>query len=156
MAQDLEFPGAKQMFVATAKRLNAQGKEGRGLWRELNASMKAAAEPMTDVVLRHLSEYLPDNYAAVLRRGLTVRVSRSTKGDAAGLKLVGTAKGVKKKRHVKVINDGTLRHPVFSHADRWVNQKVRPGFWTQPLTLNREIPAREIRRAVQNTIRKLS
>lgn len=156
MAQDLEFPGAKQMFVATAKRLNAQGKEGRGLWRELNASMKAAAQPMTDVVLRHLGDFLPDNYAAVLRHSLTVRVSRSTKGDAAGLKLVGTAKGVKKKRHVKVINDGTLRHPVYGNPEAWVNQRVRPGFWTQPLTMTREIPATQIRRAVQNTIRKLS
>lgn len=156
MADDLEFRGAKDAFVGLAKRLNAQGKQGRGLWRELNAQMRDAAQPMTDFMLRHLQEFLPDNYAAVLRKTLTVRVSRSTKGGAAGLKLVGTAKGVKKKRHVKVINDGTLRHPVYGNPEAWVDQPVKPGFWTQPLNLSREIPATQIRRAVQETIRKVT
>lgn len=156
MAGDLEFPGAKQQFVALAKRLNAQGKQGRGLWNELNRTMKDAAEPMTAAVLRHLSGYLPDRYAGVLHKTLTVRVSRSTKGDAAGLKLVGAAKGVKKKRHIRVINDGTLRHPVYGNPEAWVDQPVKPGFWTEPLTLSRDIPAKQIRRAVQDTIRKVT
>lgn len=155
MAEDIEFVGAKQAFVGMAKRLNAQGSQGRGLWRELNAELKNAAAPLTDVVLGHLSDYLPDRYAKVLRTSLTVRVSRSTKGASAGLKLVGTAKGVKKKRHVKVINDGTLRHPVHGNPEAWVDQGVKPGFWSQPLDANRKIPATHIRRAVQNTIRKL-
>jgi hypothetical protein len=156
VAGDLEFPGAKQQFVALAKRLNAQGKQGRGLWNELNRAMKDAAQPMTDAVLKHLQDYLPDRYAAVLRKSFTVRVSRSTKGDAAGLKLVGTAKGVKKKRHIRVINDGTLRHPVYGNPEAWVDQPVKPGMWTEPLTLSREIPATQIRRAVQDTIRKVT
>lgn len=156
MAGDLEFVGAKQQFVGLAKRLNAQGSQGRGLWRELNAQLRDAAQPMTDVMLRHLSDYLPDGYAKVLRAGLTVRISRSTKGDAAGLKLVGTAKGVKKKRHVKVIDGGTLRHPVYGNPEAWVDQRVRPGFWSETLSATREVPATAIRRAVQDTIRKIS
>lgn len=154
MAEDLEITGTQQ-FVALAKRLNAQGKAGRGLWKELNAQMANAAKPMTDVVKRHISDYLPDTYAAVLRPAFTVRVSRSTKGASAGLKLVATAKGVKKKRHIRVINDGTLRHPVHGNPESWVDQGVRPGFWTTPLNASREIPAKEIRRAVQNTLKKL-
>ena len=156
MAGDLEFPGAKQQFVAVAKKLNAQGSQGRGLWRELNTQLKSAAQPMTDVVLRHLSDYLPDQYAKVVRSSMTVRVSRSTKGAGAGLKLIGTAKGIKKKRHLRVINDGTLRHPVYGNPNKWVDQRVRPGFWSQPLDANREIPATHIRRAVQRTITKLT
>lgn len=154
MADDLKITGTQQ-FVTLAKKLNAQGKQGRGLWRELNTQLKAAAEPMVDVVKLHLSDYLPDRYAKVLRTSLTVRVSRSTKGNAAGLKLVGVAKGVKKKRHIKVINDGTLRHPVYGNPEVWVDQPVRPGFWSTPLDSARPIPAKQIRRAVQNTIRKL-
>jgi hypothetical protein len=154
MAADLEITGTQQ-FVALARRLNAQGKQGRGLWKELNAQMRDAAQPMTDVMLRHLSDYLPDRYAAVLRPAFTVRVSRSTKGDGAGLKLVGTAKGVRKKRHVRVINEGTLRHPVYGNPEAWVDQHVRPGFWTDTLTTTREIPAEKIRQAIRNTIRKI-
>ena len=151
---DFEITGTEQ-FVRMAKRLNAQGKQGRGLWRELNSQIKNAAEPMTDAVLQHISDYLPSGYAPVMRKGLTVRVSRSTKGDAAGLKLVGTAKGVKKRRHVKVINDGTLRHPVYGNPDVWVDQPVKKGFWSNPLDMSRAVPAKHIRRAIQNTIRKL-
>ena len=156
MGDDLEFRGAKQQFVAVAKKLNAQGSAGRGLWKELNRELKDAAQPMIDVVERHLADFLPDRYAKVVRTTLTVRVSRSTKGASAGLKLVGTAKGVKKRRHLQVINNGTLRHPVYGNPEAWVDQGVKPGFWSQPLDMNREIPATHIRRAVQSTIRKLT
>lgn len=154
MAGDLEVTGTEQ-FVALAKKLNAQGSQGRGLWRELNTQLKSAAEPMTDAVLTHLDDYLPSGYAPVIRRGLTVRVSRSTKGTGAGLKLVATAKGVRRKRHIQVINNGILRHPVYANPNVWVDQKVKPGFWSQPLDTNRKIPATVMRRAIQNTIRKL-
>lgn len=154
MAEDLEVTGTEQ-FVTLARKLNAQGKQGRGLWRELNSQIKEAAKPMTDEVLRHIDDYLPSGYAPVMRRDLTVRVSRSTKGAAAGLKLVGVAKGVRRKRHTRVINDGILRHPVYGNPDAWVDQRVKPGFWSTPLNNAREIPAKHIRRAIQNTIRKL-
>lgn len=152
---EFEITGTEQ-FVALAKRLNGAGKQGRGLWRELNAEMKNAAEPMTDAVLAHLNDYLPSGYAPVMKRGLTVRVSRSTKGESAGLKLVGTAKGIRRKRHISTINNGTLRHPVYGNPNAWVDQKVKPGFWSTPLDGAREIPAKHIRRAIQSTIRKLS
>lgn len=154
MARDLEITGTEQ-FVALARRLNQQGSAGRGLWRELNTEIKGAAEPMTDAVMQHLDKYVPSGYAPVLRSSLTVRVSRSTRGASAGLKLVASAKGRGKKRHIKVINQGTLRHPVWGNMTTWVNQRIRPGFWDQPLTQAREIPAKHIRRAIQNTIRKL-
>jgi hypothetical protein len=153
MAGDLEITGTQQ-FVAVAKHLNAQGKAGRGLWKELNTAIQTAAKPMGDAVLAHLEAYLPDNYARTLRATLTIRVSRSTRGNTAGLKLVGTAKGRRKKRRVKTLDDGVLRHPVFT-TDVWVDQRVKPGFWSTPLENSREIPAKEIRRAVQKTIRKL-
>jgi hypothetical protein len=155
MAGDLEIRGAKAAFVGMAKRLNEQGSSGKGLWKELNAEIKTAAEPMTNAMLRHLGAYLPDRYAAVLRGSFTVRVSRSTRGSSPGLKLIGTAKGRSKKRHISVINNGTLRKPVFGNSDVWVNQSVRPGFWTDTLTDTREAPATAIRRAVQRTISKI-
>ena len=155
MAGDLEIRGAKAAFVGLARRLNEQGSSGKGLWKELNAEIKTAAQPMTDAMLRHLSGYLPDRYAAVLKGSFTVRVSRSTRGGSPGLKLVGIAKGRSKKRHVSVINNGTLRKPVFGNTEVWVDQSVRPGFWTDTLTDAREAPATAIRRAVQRTISKI-
>lgn len=155
MAGDLEIRGAKEAFVGMAKRLNDQGSGGRGLWKELNAEIKTAAQPMTDAMLRHLSAYLPDRYARALKGSFTVRVSRSTRGSSPGLKLIGTAKGRSKKRHISVINNGTLRKPVFGNTEVWVDQSVRPGFWTDTLAASREAPATAIRRAVQRTISKI-
>lgn len=155
MAGDLEIRGAKEAFVGMARRLNQAGSGGRGLWKELNAEIKTAAQPMTDTMLRHLEAYLPDRYAKVLKSAFTVRVSRSTRGSSPGLKLIGTAKGRSKKRHVRVINDGTLRKPVFGNTEVWVDQSVRPGFWTDTLSQTREEPAKAIRRAVQRTISKI-
>jgi hypothetical protein len=151
---DVEVTGQEQ-FQALAKRINAQGSAGRGLWRELNKAINNAVEPMTDAVLAHLDHYLPSRYARVLAGTLKVRASRSTKTGAVALKLVGAAKGRRQKRRVGVLNAGTLRHPVYT-TNVWVDQKVKPGFWSEPLDQAREIPAKEIRRAVQKTARKIS
>jgi hypothetical protein len=153
VADDFEVTGQEQ-FIRLAKNLNAQGKAGRGLWKELNKAIANAVEPMVDVVKRHLDQYLPDRYADAIRPKLTVRVSRSTKGTGPALKLVGTSKGRSKRRRVGTIDRGTLRHPVY-RMDTWVDQSVKPGFWSTPLSESAEIPRREVRRAIQATIRKI-
>lgn len=154
MGGDIEVTGQEQ-FQALAKRLNAQGSAGRGLWRELNGAINKSVEPMTAAVIAHLDRYLPKRYALVLASTLKVRASRSTKTGAIALKLVGAAKGRRQKRRVGVLDAGTLRHPVYT-TDVWVNQKVKPGFWSEPLDQSREIPAQEIRRAVQKALRNIS
>jgi hypothetical protein len=154
MAEDFEVTGQEQ-FIRLAKNLNAQGKAGRGLWRELNGAIKEAVEPMVEVVRRRLTEYLPDRYANEIRTKITVRVSRSTKGAGPALKLIGTSKGRSKRRRVGMIDKGTLRHPVY-RMDTWVDQGVRPGFWSTPLTESADIPRKLIRRAIQDTLRKVT
>jgi hypothetical protein len=49
-----------------------------------------------------------------------------------------------------------LRHPVHGNKEAWVDQKVKPGFWSKPLEDSRDKPAVAIRRAVQKTISKLN
>lgn len=154
MADDFQVTGQEQ-FVRLAKSLNAQGKAGRGLWKELNAAIKDAVEPMVDVVREHLSNYLPNRYADVIRPKLTTRVSRSTKGTGPALKIVATSKGRSKRRRLGTIDQGNLRHPVYT-TDVWTDQHVKPGFWSTPLSESAEIPRKHIRRAIQNTIRKVN
>lgn len=151
---DLEITGTEQ-FVHLAKALNAQGSAGRGLKRELMGAIKTAAKPMEQAVRDHVAQYLPSGYAPVMAAGLVVRPSQSTRGNAVGLKLTGYAKGVKKRRHIRVIDRGTLRHPVYGNSGAWVDQKVKPGFWSTELEQSREKPATEIRRAIQQALRNL-
>lgn len=152
---EFEVTGTQQ-FVNLAKALNAQGSAGRGLKKELMDAVKAAAKPMEHEVRIHVSRYLPSGFAPIMVAGLVVRPSTSTRGKSIGLKLTGTAQGVTRKRHIRVIDTGTLRHPVYGNREAWVDQKVKPGFWSEPLADSREIPAVEIRRAIQRTINKLS
>lgn len=151
---DLKITGTEE-FIRVAKALNAQGSAGRGLKRELMAAVKAAAKPMEDEVRDHVAQYLPSGYAPIIARDLVVRPSQSTRGNSIGLKLKGHAKGVTRRRHVRVIDKGTLRHPVWGNREAWVDQRVRPGFWSTPLTNAREKPAKEIRRAIQAVARKI-
>lgn len=152
---DVEIVGAQDFAVAALK-LRAMGKEGGGLRRELNRNLLTAAEPMTKAVLTHLDQYLPSGYAPILAAGLTVRPSISARGSSAGLRLVGKAKGVKRGRQIGVINLGILRHPVFGNSNVWVNQRVRPGFWSTPLANSSEEPKKAIQQAVRITIEKLA
>lgn len=150
---DLEITGTEE-FVRVAKALNAQGSAGKGLKRELMAAIKSAAKPMEDEVRNHVAQYLPGAYAGVMASDLVVRPSQVTRGNSVGLKLRGHAKGRSRRRHVKTIDGGTLRHPVWGRAP-WVNQSVKPGFWSKPLTDAREKPAKEIRRVIQEVARKI-
>lgn len=152
---DVETVGAQDFAVAALK-LRAMGKEGGGLRRELNRNLLTAAEPMTKAVITHLDQYLPSGYAPILAAGLTVRPSISARGSSAGLRLVGKAKGVKRGRQIGVINLGILRHPVFGNSNVWVNQRVRPGFWSTPLADSSEEPKKAIQQAVRITIEKLA
>lgn len=154
MSDDVQITGTEE-FVRVAKALNDAGSSGRGLWKELNDGLKRAAKPMEEELRKQLDRYLPSGYVPVMRSSLVVRVSRSTRGKAAGLKLVGTAKGVTRKRHIRVIDKGTLRHPVWGNKERWVDQRVKPGFWSEPLEQARDKPATEMRRAIQNTAAKI-
>lgn len=152
---DLEITGT-EAFIKVARALNAQGSGGLGLKRELRRNIEDAAEPLVNEVRDQIALYLPDRYAAVLARDLVVKQSWSTRGASAGLKLTGHAKGITRRRHVRQINLGNLRHKVYGNPTVWVDQSVRPGFWDDPLTGSREKVATAIRRAIQRAARQIS
>ena len=143
-------------FLRAARALNEAGSQGRGLWRELNSAISTSAEPMVAAVKVHLDAYLPNTYAAELRHDLVVKPSRSTRGASAGLRLVGHAKGKRKRRHVREIDHGVLRHPVYGNRGTWVDQRVRPGFWSEPLLAASGKPAQEIHRAIEQTLSRIA
>ncbi len=151
---DIEIRGVDE-FVRVAKALNAMGKEGRGLQRELRDAIQSAAEPMVDEVRRKANQYLPDQYAELLRRDLVAKQSWKTRGRWMGLRITAYAKGSGRRRAVGDINRGKLRGPTFGNWVAARDQDVRSGFWDEPLTGAREKPARAMRRAIQDMAHKL-
>lgn len=55
-----------------------------------------------------------------------------TNGKYIGVRLTGSKKKGAKQVDLYRIDRGTVRHPTYGHRP-WVNQGVRPGFWTEPL-----------------------
>lgn len=150
---NLEIQGADK-FLHVAKALKQAG--DKELKRELGHAIKVSVAPMTQEVRDHVAQYLPSGYAPILARDLKTRQSWRTRGETVGLLLSGYAKGKRERRHVKAINKGILRHPVFGNRGAWVAQRVRPGFWDEPLANAKERPAKEIRAALDSIARKLA
>lgn len=141
-------------FLRVAKALHVQGTAGQGLRKELRQQLKEAASPMESAVLAHVAQYLPSGYAPVMAAGLKVRPSQSLRGSGAGLKLSAYSKGVTRRRHIRVIDRGTLRHPVYGNREAWVSQRVKPGFWSEVLSKS-DVPLDKIREAIRNVANKL-
>lgn len=150
---DLDVVGNEDFLRVSAK-LKALGKGGLILRRELRNELKDAAKPMGDAVRAHVEQYLPSGYAPIIAAGLTIVPTTSLRGATAGLRLTGTAKGVRRRRHIGTIDRGTLRHPVYGNPDVWVDQRVRPGFWRDPIIDEADEAQKQIREAIRKAIQK--
>lgn len=150
---DLEVVGNADFLLVSAK-LKALGKDGLILRRELRSELKDAAQPMGNAVRRHVGQYLPSGYAPIIAAGLTIIPTTSLRGATAGLRLTGTAKGIRRRRHIGTIDRGILRHPVYGNPDVWVNQRVRPGFWRDPIIDESDEAREQIQQAIRKAIQK--
>lgn len=111
---------------------------------DMRDGFQKESDPMRQAVFRSIDGYLPNRYASVLRRSLDIDARGSSGGNTARVTLTATAGG----RHVGVVNDGRLRHPVFGRRP-WVNQGVRRGFVSEPMNSRRQ----SLRQRVVNALR---
>jgi hypothetical protein len=127
-----KISGAEE-FAALARKLHQLGRTD--LRRQLDAAINKSVKPSTADVQKSLHTYLPDQYAAVLRPELKIRARKRSTGPTVGVRLVATAlKPDGRKRELVALNAGKLFHPLWGSwlPPRQV-QKVKPGFFDQPL-----------------------
>ena len=129
---DFTVTGADD-FYRLSKALKAAGRTE--LRKELNAELRKAGKPLIDRTRAAARSDLPS------RGGLAAQVAREpqriqvrTGARTAGVRVVvgrrrGGARGA---------NRGVIRHPVFGNRDKWVNQRVEPGWFDK--TLQRDAP----------------
>jgi hypothetical protein len=118
--------------IARALRAAADGE----LFRDLTDAMRRGVEPAKEQVRAGLDAHLPDRYADELNADLDLAVSVSTAGREPGVSLIARTRSGKR-RSLRRIDTGQLRHPVFGDRERWVTQEgadkgVEPGFFTGP------------------------
>jgi len=96
----------------------------RQLTRELNKTLRVAAKDLPDQAKDAARQELPQ------RGGLAARVA----SRPAGLQVLsGRNAGVRVRfKGVDAVssNRGRLRHPVFGNREVWVNQAIKPGWFT--------------------------
>lgn len=120
--------GAEQ-FLALSKALKAAGE--KELRKELNAEMRKAGKPLIALTRAAALDQLPSSGGlAALVAKEPQRIQVRTGQATAGMRVVVG----KRRGGARAANRGVIRHPVFGNTDRWVNQKVEPGWFDRTLT----------------------
>jgi len=122
----IEVRGAEQ-FDELAARIRRR-LASNSLVMGIRDGLVAEAPEMRNAVFRSMNAYLPDRYAGVLRPTLTITPAATVAGTRATVRMTAWSQG----DHIGIVNAGRLRHPVFG-MDVWVDQRVRPGFITEPM-----------------------
>jgi hypothetical protein len=144
---DFKVTGAGQL-ADLAKRCRQVG--DKDITRELYRGLNRATKPPRDAVKRNLELYLPDNYAAQLRRRLRMSTRRRT-GRNPGLSVAASTKVSR----LDVLDRGRLRHPLFRNRRFWFEQPVKAGFFTDPMRRSEPQVTPELQAVMEGVLAKL-
>lgn len=146
---DFEIRGADD-FLRLSKALKHAGQ--KELRKQLTAGIKKAAKPLIADSRSEAKVRLPSS------GGLAARVARApqrvqvrTGAKTAGVRIVvsepgGAARGA---------NAGAIRHPVFGNRDVWVSQKVRPGWFDDPMNAGAPVVRGHIEDVMENVAEQI-
>jgi len=134
--------GAEKLFRLGAA-LKAAG--NKDLERELRRAMQRSGKPLVAAARWGARRRLP------VRGGLAARVAASKFGvrtrtvgkRGSAVRIVGTSG-----YDLQGMDDGLVRHPVFGNRKKWVNEPVRPGWFSDAL----EGKAPEVRSEIEKAI----
>lgn len=146
---DVTVTGTAELRALSARLLAA----GNGsLNRKLRHGVTDAVRPLKREVVASLPTYMPNRYAGVLGGSLKLRTS------AAGerVQITATARGRHKQRALPAIDGGVLRHPVYGNRKRWVAQRIRRGFFTEPTGRSGSAIQRSIERVMHDVAAKIT
>ena len=150
----VEINGAEQ-FAVLAKRLKELG--DKELSREFSRSITAATRPLVRGIRQSARDTLPHAGGLAARVAKTpIRTQRRTSSRTAGVRIVG-----RDPYNIANLDKGRLRHPVFADSSKprkqwtWVNQRVKPGWWTTPTELAGKSVQVQVEKAMAAVKRKL-
>lgn len=145
---DFELNGGEDLARLSKALRDAGRKEIR---RDLNRALKQATKPLIEDTRKEAIRRLPK------RGGLAKRVAEAPQrvqvrtGRDMGVRLVVAGS----KTGAKAANDGLIRHPVFGNRAVWVEQKVRPGWFDDPLRAAASRITPDLERAMEQTVDRI-
>ena len=142
MTDEVSIRGAEDLAKA-AKQIKEMG--DKTLRRELTRAIREASKPAQAAIRASALEELPK------RGGLAAKVASSrvttkirTSARTAGVRIQAT-----NLHDIAAMNRGRLRHPVFGNKNVWVNQKIKPGWFTDPANATRPVAQQRVRAAME-------
>lgn len=150
-----------------SRRLKQAGR--KDLDRELDKALRGGAKAVQDAVARDSPLYMPDGYELVFRASLEFKTQlRKVNGNRVTIIL--TATGRTRPREIRRLESGVIRHPVFgrtrkvrrhwvyranSIANPWVDQAIRPHFFTEPAKRSAPAVREELKQAMHRVAQKI-
>jgi hypothetical protein len=120
----------------------------KGLQRELRRAASRMTKPLRAAARQGALQILPhrggldEHVASTARISTRVRLN-SSKGF--GLRIAGDSRD---NLH-RMDEQGIVRHPLFGNRKKWIDERIRPGWFTNPLILaTNDIGPREIDKAI--------
>jgi hypothetical protein len=139
-----------EKLVRLAAAIKAAG--GKELQRELEKAARRAGRPLVRSARQGAIAILP--YRGGLGESVAAsRFSAQVRATPQGVGLQIVAVG-RRGRNLSRQDDGIVRHPVFADAAKtrsewtWVDQKITPGWFSKPLTLDAPKQKKEFDEAV--------
>ena len=144
-----EAKGAED-FLRASKALKAAGEQE--LRKELNKALRDAAKPLIADTRAEAERILPKRGGLAKRVAKTPqRVQVRTGQDTAGVRIVVG----KSNSGARAANEGTVRHPVFGDRDKFVEQRVPPGWFTRPLEEGAPTVEPFLEQAIDNVLQQI-
>jgi len=145
---DIEIRGVEDMLRLSKALKNAGRLDTR---RELHKGIQKAARPLIPAARAAALTTLPQ------RGGLAGKVARAPMrvqvrtGRDPGVRIVVG----KDRSGARAANHGLIRHPVFGHRDRWVDQRVPADWFDGAMRRNAPAVRPEIARAMDRVVDKI-
>lgn len=108
----------------------------------LSMALREVADASVDTFKKSAEDVLPKKGGL----GRHVAESRFT-AHTEGLRAVVDVEG---DYDLGALNRGRARHPVFGHRKTWVNQRVRPGWFTEPSKALRPTARKRLEMALES------
>jgi hypothetical protein len=149
-AVDISVTGADKLAKIAAA-LKQAGHED--LRKELTAGLRRGTRPMPAVYKAGALGFLPfrGGLAEEVAAGMRFSIKVRTGGKSVGVRIVASLPG----HDLRSMNRGRLRKPVFGNRRVWVNQQIRPEWWTDSGLVAIPAVRVELVRAIDAVGRKL-
>lgn len=121
------------------------------LKRELSKRIRQATEPLKAEIAASALAKLPK------AGGLAQLIAESK--TTTTVTLAGNKTGVRLRtrspRSIKTIDQGKVRHPVYGNRKVWVDEDVKPDFWTEPVEKSKPEITAAVNTAVHSVLEEI-